>query len=49
MVVMSIFKKHFPLVAVLTAILISCTSTVEVSGTIEGLPQGMFPGTWPPS
>ena len=43
MVVMSVFKKHIPLVAVLTAILISCTSKVEVSGTIEGLPQGMFP------
>ncbi|MBR0532296.1 MAG: hypothetical protein IJJ96_06780, partial [Bacteroidales bacterium] len=43
MVVMSAFKKHIPLVAVLTAILISCTSKVEVSGTIEGLPQGMFP------
>ena len=43
MVVMSIFKKLFPLAAVLAAILVSCTSRVEVSGTIDGLPQWMFP------
>ena len=43
MVVAGFFTKRFPVAAVLAAILVSCSSGVEVSGTIEGLPQEMFP------
>lgn len=43
MVVMRFFKKRFPLLAVLSAIFVSCSPHVEFADTMDGLPEGMFP------